>query len=256
MAVVGFLARDRIDLDSIVEAVSIAPEVARPPGWPAPSNEEASVPLGTPPPVVVANPSYAFIATQPDGISPVAYDPCRPIHYVVRTQGEPTGVSELVTQAIAEVSRATGLVFTYDGTTAEAPATQRALTSPDLYGDRWAPVLIAWETADENPDLAIDVLGQAGSVQLTRPSDDFSVFVTGQVRLDSAQFAGLLTTADGAGTARLALIHELGHLVGLAHVNDPTQVMFPAVPNGLTGYAPGDLTGLAQLGQGQCAPDL
>jgi len=256
VAVVGFLARDQIDLGAIVEAVSPAPEVARPPGWPAPSTDEASAPLGTPPPVAVANPAYAFIATQPDGISPVAYDPCRPIHYVVRTQGEPTGAGELVTQAVAEVSRATGLVFTYDGTTTEAPATQRPLTSPDLYGDRWAPVLITWETADENPDLAVDVLGEAGSVAVTRPGDDFSVFVTGQVRLDSTQFADLLTTADGATTARIALIHELGHLVGLSHVNDPTQVMFPAIQVGLIGYAPGDLTGLAQLGQGQCAPDL
>lgn len=44
----------------------------------------------------------------------MAYDPCRPTHYVVRTQGEPTGGATPVTQAIEEVSRAIGLVFTYD----------------------------------------------------------------------------------------------------------------------------------------------
>ena len=31
--------------------------------------------------------SYQFLAHQNDGKTPVAYDPCRPIHYVIRQQG-------------------------------------------------------------------------------------------------------------------------------------------------------------------------
>jgi hypothetical protein len=52
-----------------------------------------------------------------------------------------------------------------------------------------------------------------------------------------------------------AISHELAHLVGEDHVDDPTQLMYP-VNNGQTGYAAGDLAGLAQLGQGPCAPEL
>jgi len=61
------------------------------------------------------------------------------------------------------------------------------------------------------------------------------------------------------GTAAVAdhlgVLHELGHLVGLAHVSDPTQLMYPQ-SSGVLDLAAGDLTGLAQLGAGECVPDL
>ena len=50
--------------------------------------------------------------------------------------------------------------------------------------------------------------------------------------------------------------HELGHLVGLDHVQDVTQLTNPTLPPGLTDYASGDIQGLAQLGQGGCFPDI
>ena len=75
------------------------------------------------------------------------YDPCRPIHYVVRPDGAPPGGAELIRTAVAQVSGATGLQFVDDGPTQEAPSTDREAYQPELYGRRWAPVLIAWSTA-------------------------------------------------------------------------------------------------------------
>jgi hypothetical protein len=51
------------------------------------------------------------------------------------------------------------------------------------------------------------------------------------------------------------VLHELGHLVGLDHVRDRGELMFPTA-NDVVGYGPGDLQGLAALGRGACFSDV
>ena len=51
------------------------------------------------------------------------------------------------------------------------------------------------------------------------------------------------------------ITHELGHVLGLAHVDDPRQLMF-AENLGTTTLADGDRRGLAALGAGACVPGL
>jgi hypothetical protein len=45
--------------------------------------------------------------------------------------------------------------------------------------------------------------------------------------LDSSKIAALIARPKGFAQARAIVLHELGHLVGLAQVNDPSQIMFP-----------------------------
>jgi hypothetical protein len=186
---------------------------------------------------------------------PVRWDPCRPIRYVVRPDGAPPGGADLLADAFRAVSAATGLSFVPDGTTDEPPSTDRAAYQPDRYGNRWAPVLVAWERAAENPALADDVAGQAGPTAL-RLGDRPEVYVTGVVELDADQLRALLATAQGRPVAREIVLHELGHLVGLGHVDERGEVMFPKVSAAGRTYGDGDLTGLAELGRGPCAPWL
>jgi hypothetical protein len=231
------------------------PAAGRLPDRPAPGVEAAPGPRGVPLPPPPEGGAHAFVSFQADGVTPVAYDPCRPVHYVIRPDGAPRGGEQLVRDAVARVSQVTGLQFVYRGATDEAPVPGRELYQPDRYGRRWAPVLIAWETEEANPALAGDVVGEAGSVPASL-GEGPRVYLTGTVSLDAPRFAEILRGRDGRSVARSIVLHELGHLIGLAHVEDQQQLMFPEARREVPDFAAGDLTGLAALGAGVCVPEL
>ncbi len=223
-------------------------------GQPPAGVEAAAEPLGQPAPLAVTSPVHRYIATQPGSSEPVAYDPCRPIHVVVNNRLAIAGSDALLNEALAAVSRASGLQFVVDGQTEEAPSTARAPYLPLRYPDRWAPVLVSWTDPTEMPDLAGDVAGSGGSSWVTTP--DGSVYLSGQIALDGPAMAAIAAEANGYNVARAIIEHELGHLVGLDHVDDDTQLMAPTTTAGILTYQDGDLTGLAELGRGDCFPDL
>lgn len=231
----------------------LAPHLLR--SGPPPGYEEQAQPLGAPPLGHPTEGPYSFLQTQRDGVTPVDYSPCRPLHYVVRPDGAPPGADALLATAISRISVATGLQFVADGTTEEKPTQNRPAYQPDRYGDRWAPVLIAWSTPAETPELAGDVAGSAGSASVV--SDGTAFYVTGQVVLDGPSIAGLMADGpNGVAVAQGVVTHELGHLVGLGHVDDPSELMNPTAALTQTYPAQGDLAGLARVGSGPCAAHL
>ncbi|HUP70341.1 MAG TPA: matrixin family metalloprotease [Acidimicrobiales bacterium] len=176
----------------------------------------------------------------------MTYDPCRPISVVVNPRTAPPAGQRLVTEALAEVGAQAGLEFRYEGPVNEVPVHPRRPFQPEIYGDRWAPVLIAWSDPAESPRLADRVAGLGGSTAYP-VSDRESVYVTGAVTLDGPQFAEILNRDNGFGSARAVLLHELGHLIGLSHVDDVRQLMHDENSAGQTGFAAGDLSGMAAL---------
>ncbi len=235
----------------------ISPSTAAAPvrNGPPPGLEEVAAPLGAPAPQERTSGSYRFKLTQREAATtPVAFSPCRPIHYVVRPDHAPPGGGSAISRAIALVSSATGLTFVDDGPTSEPIVPQREPYQPSRYGDRWAPVLIAWATADEVPDFGVDIAGEAGSQTVSTP-DGTRVYVTGTVYLDAAK-AIRMRRHGMSGVVQAVVEHELGHLVGLSHVNDATQIMFPRASTQVLSYQAGDLTGLAALGEGPCTSEV
>ena len=216
-------------------------------------------PLGRPAAGPAGEGGYRFLEVLPDGSGrPVTFDPCRPIHYTVRPEGQPPSGPSMLAAALSEVSTATGLVFVGDGETRDGP-------SEDYGTSAWssaapAPVLIAWSTEAESPILAGDVAGYAGPVQVAPTGPASARYVSGQVVLDAEDLAHAPGDLAGAAAVRTVLLHELGHLVGLGHVDDPEQLMqgegvAPATRGAYVagrGFGPGDLRGLHELGQGRC----
>ena len=67
--------------------------------------------------------NHEFLLHQSDG-SPVAYDPCRPVLYVVNDRTQPWQGERLLAEAIQSISEITGLQFGLEGPTAEVSLAQ------------------------------------------------------------------------------------------------------------------------------------
>ncbi|MBT1001994.1 matrixin family metalloprotease [Paenarthrobacter sp. DKR-5] len=247
------------------DAVPSPASVPRGGAFPTPGYGEAPAPLGRPEALSARSASYKFLLSSPTQRF-VAYDPCRPVHYVVRAANEPADGPALLQAAFARLSRATGLRFIDDGSTIEGPSKQRQMFQKARYGDRWAPVLITWDTIREEPSFKTTttptaygysehtVLGLTGSSDAAANGHPW-VYVTGQMKLNAAGLTAQ-EARQGPAAVQAVIEHELGHLVGLDHTTDPAQLMYPESGAGRLAYNTGDLTGLAQLGQGPCEPDL
>jgi hypothetical protein len=190
---------------------------------------------------------FAFSRTQAfDDTVPVAYSPCRQIPVVLNPQGAPEEAEGLVEEAVARVADLTGLDLVVAGETDERPS--------DGVRSESQPVLIAWSTPEEEPDLSGDVAGLGGSTSVRQGGAvaGLEQYVSGQIILDGPQLQEVMDRR-GRDQVRAIILHELGHVVGLDHVEDPFQLMH-AENLRTTDFAAGDRRGLRLLGQGPCRP--
>ena len=189
---------------------------------------------------------YRVWARNDDG-GPVRWDPCRPIDLVVDDRGAPDGFDADLAVAIETLRAASGLQLRVIGPTDERPSGDRAAHQPGRYGDRWAPVLIAWAEPHE-AGLPLDDVDRGVAMPVAVGAEGDRSYVTGQVvfnrdRTDLAPGVGDRATAWGA-----TILHELVHLVGLGHTDDPDELMYTYPGAGPVELGPGDRAGLQEVG--------
>lgn len=189
---------------------------------------------------------FTFMATLAG--APIRWNPCEPVHYVVNLGAAPPGSLQDIQESVLRLSSATGIAFAYDGLTDEVPDRYRGVYQPHRYGDRWAPVLIGWvdpRTSDFNFDPGgREAAGVAGPLFPDRGPAD--IYVSGVVAINVAD-----PNPPGFGSVGAqgpVVLHELAHVMGLGHVKAGGELMEPS-GGGMTGFGPGDLEGLRELGR-------
>ncbi|MGH9154810.1 MAG: matrixin family metalloprotease [Acidimicrobiales bacterium] len=205
---------------------------------------------------------YSFFALRDDGCTPVRWNPCEPVHYVINPAlAPPTGVAD-VREAFARLGAVTGINYVDDGMTDEVGNRRgRARYQPERYGQRWVPILVYWQNSDER-ESDTQIVGGGF------PARVGDTYVTGVLFLNAAAVTDFTTNTpvqggfgpDPGGVGAIGptgvtwgrvILHELGHLTGLSHVRDPTQLMYPETAEHTTRptlFSDNDRAGLGHLG--------
>jgi hypothetical protein len=184
--------------------------------------------------------------------TPVRWDACSTIELVLDTRDAPAGAREDLDDAVATLREASGLDLVVSGATDERPSGSRLPYQPEDHGERWAPILVAWASpgVDGLPLRDTD-RGVAIPLAVGRPGA--RTYVSGQVVLNADRHDLRPGSADRSDSWGATMLHELIHVLGLGHVDDPDELMYVYPGEGPVRLGPGDRAGLRAVGaEGGC----
>jgi hypothetical protein len=176
------------------------------------------------------------------------WNPCEPIDYKVNVDLATSPQIAIMNEAIAELEQATGIDMVFAGTTSESYADSVPSDfGADVFLAFSDPATSPFHFPDEGAATRIGVAYRSTMLWQDLAGDLWFEIVRGSVFIDR--------NVGGGDDMRGVWAHELAHVLGLYHVGDPTEVMYP-YQLGVHDYGPGDLEGLWNVGAAQsCIPD-
>lgn len=182
---------------------------------------------------VPANGSHRFLADH-DG-RPLTWSRCRPITWKLNAGGVDGDVVEVVRDAVDRMAGSSGFELTDAGVTDAVEG-----SSTDVPQALGVDVLV-----EVVPDDATDLLsGSEWARTDVRPVDGR---IGQAIVAISASADGRLAVDDGPLSWRTLVMHEFGHVLGLAESDDPDDLMYPALGEGSGRISADDLAGLQAL---------
>jgi len=176
---------------------------------------------------------------------PTRWDSCSAIRWTFNRRNAPERALRQLKGGFRRVHMATGLKFEYVGRTKQ---------KPNPYGARLngAEVILGWRTSADYDALTANTVALGGNSYYRGYQEADGRRVNRAVRggvVFNADYVDRLENGYGDGlTWGDVVIHELGHVLGLAHAPSDKQIMYPAITDRVARYGAGDLAGLRRVG--------
>lgn len=175
----------------------------------------------------------------PYGEGNYRWNPCEPIEWRFHQGGGFAGSLKVVKRALLEISGATGLAFTYDGTTSKVPIRDDTSGVADL--------VIGWTTPQQVGELSGGTAGYGGA-RASGPDEQHLEINQAAVALDQTESLAETYAEAGGVTWGQVMVHELGHGIGLDHAAASDQLMFSTATSANSRLGKGDLRGMELVG--------